>query len=328
MTNFKRCATRGSLGILISGAAAVAALLAAGPVASAQEGDGGEVDELRKQVRSLEAQVQALRAVINDSIDANRQQIASMNRALKGGSGGAVEAPPVAARAEKDTDAARPPPSLPKTAPGKGAPVAAVRGAKAARRGPEEVAGAIRGKVEVPAGEPVAYVYVENVFEPAVRGRKEVIQQKEKRFVPRWAVVQRGTTIEFPNNDNIYHNVFSLSSGNSFDLGLYNSSSEAKTHVFNEAGAVDIYCNIHPQMAASTLVVPNHYFSKVKADGTYEISGVPGGKRKVVAWAPGSHLTAQWVEVEGGGNAELNLKLESKAAGHKNKNGRAYGSYE
>jgi plastocyanin/outer membrane murein-binding lipoprotein Lpp len=314
--------------MFISGAVTVASLLAAGSLARAQEGDGGEVDELRKQVRSLEAQVQALRAIINDSIDANRQQIASMNRALKGGAPSASEAAP-APRAEKDTDTARPPPSLPKSGPIKGAPVASVRPGKgAARRGAEDPAGTIRGKVDVPAGEPVAYVYIENVFEPAVRGRKEVIQQKEKRFVPRWAVVQRGTTIEFPNTDNIYHNVFSLSSGNSFDLGLYNSSSEAKTHVFNEAGAVDIYCNIHPQMAASALVVPNRYFSKVKADGTYEIGGVPGGKRKVVAWAPGSHLTAQWVEVEGGGAAELNLKLESKAAGHKNKSGRAYGSYE
>ena len=327
MTNLKRSTTRVSLCRLISGAATVAALLAVGPMARAQEGDS-EVDELRKQVRTLEAQVTALRAVINDSIDANRQQIASMNRALKGGPAGASEAPPVAARGEKDSEV-RMPPSLPKAAPGKGGPMAATRPAAARRRGPDEpAAGVIRGKVEVPAGEPVAYVYVENVFEPAVRGRKEVIQQKEKRFVPRWAVVQRGTTIEFPNNDNIYHNVFSLSTGNSFDLGLYNSSSEAKTHVFNEAGAVDIYCNIHPQMAASTLVVPNRYFSKVKADGTYEIAGVPGGKRKVVAWAPGSHLTAQWVEVEGGGSAELNLKLESKAAGHKNKSGRAYGSYE
>lgn len=326
MTNLKRSTTRVSLGTFIL--VTVACLLTAGPVARAQDGEGGEVDELRKQIRVLEGQVQALRAVINDSIDANRQQIASMNRALKGGGTSASsEAAPVA-RGDKDTDSARPPPSLPRSAPAKGAPIAAVRPGKAGRRGSDEAVGTIRGKVEVPAGEPVAYVYVENVFEPAVRGHKEVIQQKEKRFVPRWAVVQRGTMIEFPNTDNIYHNVFSLSSGNSFDLGLYNSASEAKSHVFNEAGAVDIYCNIHPQMAASALVVPNRYFSKVKADGSYEITGVPGGKRKVVAWAPGSHLTAQWVEVEGGGGSELNLKLESKSAGHKNKSGRAYGSYE
>jgi plastocyanin/outer membrane murein-binding lipoprotein Lpp len=326
VTNLKHSPRRVPLATFISGAVAVASLLATGPVARAQEGENGEVDELRKQIRTLESQVQALRAVINDSIDSNRQQIASMNRVLKGGPAPSGEPPAPVARAEKDVDSARPPPSLPKTAPTKGS--LAARPGKAARRGPEEVAGTIRGKVEVPAGEPVAYVYVENVFEPAVRGRKEVIQQKEKRFVPRWAVVQRGTTIEFPNNDNIYHNVFSLSSGNSFDLGLYNSSSEAKTHVFNEAGAVDIYCNIHPQMAASTLVVPNRLFAKVKADGTYEIGGVPSGKRKVVAWAPGSHLTAQWVDLDGGAAAELNLKLESKSAGHKNKNGRAYGSYE
>jgi len=314
----------------ISGAATLLSLLATGPIARAQEGDASEVDELRKQVRALEAQVQALRGAINDSIDLNRQQIAGLNRALKGGAASTAEAPPPSSGAPGlagGSDNVRPPPSLPKSAPGKGAAAAAPGRGSARRRG-EDPVGVIRGRVEVPAGEPVAYVYVENIFEPAVRGRKEVITQKEKHFVPRWAVIQRGTTIEFPNSDNIYHNVFSLSSGNSFDLGLYNSSSEAKTHVFNEPGAVDIYCNIHPQMADSALVVPNRHFAKVKADGSYEITGIPGGKRKVVAWAPGSALTSQWVEVESGGTAELNLKLESKSAGHKNKAGRAYGSYE
>ena len=167
----------------------------------------------------------------------------------------------------------------------------------------------------MPGGEPVAYVYVENIFEPAVH-HKEVIQQKQKQFIPRWAVVQRGTTIEFPNNDNIYHNVFSLSSGNSFDLGLYNSSSDAKSQTFNEPGAVDIYCNIHPQMVASTLVVPNRYFAKVKSDGTYELAGVPSGKRKIVAWAPGLHLTSQWVQVDAGGvrGAELEAGVQVRGS--------------
>ena len=250
-----------------------------------------------------------------------------MNRALKGQGTAAVEAPPSPRAEAAPGDNVRPPPSLPKLPPSKGGAVATR--ASGRRRGGDEVAtGSIRGRVEVPGGEPVAYVYVENVFEPAVHGHKEVIQQKQKQFVPRWAVVQRGTTIEFPNNDSIYHNVFSLSSGNSFDLGLYNSSGEAKSQTFNEPGAVDIYCNIHPQMIASTLVVPNRYFAKVNGDGTYELAGVPAGKRKIVAWAPGSHLTSQWVQLDAGGSAELNLKLESKAAGHKNKAGRAYGSYE
>ena len=122
--------------------------------------------------------------------------------------------------------------------------------------------------------------------------------------------------------------MFSLSPGNSFDLGLYNSDGEAKTHAFNEPGSVDVYCNIHPQMQASVLVVPNRHFAKVKPDGTFEIPGVPTGRRKVVAWAPGSRVTADWVEVAAGGTVDLNLRLESKTPGHKNKSGQAYGSYE
>ena len=155
-----------------------------------------------------------------------------------------------------------------------------------------------------------------------------VIEQSGKKFVPGWAVVQRGTSITFPNKDNIYHNVFSLSAGNSFDLGLYNSGGEPKSHTFNEAGPVDIYCNIHPQMAASVLVVPNRHYAKVKPDGSFEIAGVPSGRRKLVAWAPGSRPTAEWVEVTGGGTADVKLSLDSKTPGHKNKAGQAYGSYE
>ena len=180
----------------------------------------------------------------------------------------------------------------------------------------------------MPAGEPVAYVYVENVLAPAVKGQRKVIEQSGKKFVPNWAVVQRGTSIAFPNMDNIYHNVFSLSSGNSFDLGLYNSGGEAKTHTFTEPGAVDVYCNIHPQMAASVLVVPNKHFAKVKGDGSFEIAGVPTGRRKVVAWAPGSRISADWVEVAAGSTVDVSLRLDSKASGHKNKSGQAYGSYE
>ena len=152
MTKLKWCTTRISLGKYVVGAAAVMSLLASGPIARSQEGDASEVEELRRQVRQLEAQVQALRAAINDSVDVNRQQIASLNRALKGQSPAAGEATPPP-RAEAPTDNVRPPPSLPKLAPAKGGAVATRSGGK--RRGGEEVAtGSIRGKVAVPRGSP------------------------------------------------------------------------------------------------------------------------------------------------------------------------------
>jgi plastocyanin len=204
----------------------------------------------------------------------------------------------------------------------------AARGSSHRSAANETSLGVVRGKVEVPAGEPVAYVYVENIVAPPAKGEHKTIQQSGKKFVPGWAVVQRGTAIEFPNRDNIYHNVFSLSAGNSFDLGLYNSGGDTKSHTFTEAGPVDVYCNIHPQMAASVLVVPNRYFAKVKGDGTFEIPGVPAGRRKVVAWAPGSRPTTDWIEVAGGRTAELTLKLDPKGSAHKNKSGQSYGSYE
>jgi plastocyanin len=304
-----------------------------------QAAEPADTEEMRREIRLLKSQVQTLKSAISEIAELDRQRAAILNKALSSMPTAADAAP--TARADKRpaespraADTTKPAaPSLPATTdvPPTPAPRAttAFRAPPRPRPQPVEIPhGALRGKVEVPAGEPVAYVYVENIAEPAVKGRRYVIQQVGKKFVPQWAVVQRGSVIEFPNLDNIYHNVFSLSSGNSFDLGLYNSSGDAKYHSFSEPGVVDIYCNIHPQMAASALVVPNRHFAKVKQDGTFEITGVPRGKRKVVAWAPGSRLTSQWVDLEGD-SADVSLKLESKGqGGHTNKYGRLYGSYE
>ena len=226
---------------------------------------------------SCRSQLQSLRTAIAEAAEMDRQRAAILTRALKNL---ATSRRRIRRRRVANPRRAR------RRGRGRAAARAAAASAPAARRASppprrgragRAVPGTIRGKVAVPGGEPVAYVYVENVLAPAVKGQRKVIEQTGKKFVPSWAVVQRGTAIQFPNMDNIYHNVFSLSSGNSFDLGLYNSGGEAKTHTFTEPGSVDVYCNIHPQMAASVLVVPNKLFAKVKPDGTFEIAGVPAG---------------------------------------------------
>jgi plastocyanin len=263
-----------------------------------------DIEELRREVRALEERLRALSAAATEVAELSMRSAAIWSRAL-GGDARAVEEVPSK------------PPAKPKPRPAP-APAAAA---------PREV-GTVRGKVNVPQGEPIAYVYVENVFAPPVRGKSVTIDQRNKTFVPGWAVIRRGTTIEFPNHDNIYHNVFSHAPGNSFDLGLYNSGEKAKAHAFQSPGAVDIYCNIHPNMAASVLVVPNDLYAKVQPDGTFVINNVPSGQRKIVAWSPGTSLAAQWVELQTGAASSVELTLELKSRVHKNKAGRAYGSYE
>lgn len=291
--------------------------------------ESSDVEELRREVRQLEAHIQSLRAAIGEAAELDRQRAAVLSRAVKNlpniPEAGEYSAP---SRSEAPAPASRPAASAPPAARAETASASSRRSAAAAAAPSEGPGGAIHGKVDVPAGEPVAYVYVDNILAPPVKGEHKVIQQSGKKFMPGWAVIQRGTSITFPNNDNIYHNVFSLSTGNSFDLGLYNSGGEPKSHTFSEAGPVDIYCNIHPDMAARVLVVPNRYFAKVKADGTFDIPGVPAGRRKIVAWAPGATAATEWVEVAGGHTADLHLKLEPKSSAHKNKAGQSYGSYE
>lgn len=183
------------------------------------------------------------------------------------------------------------------------------------------------GRIKVPSGEPVSYVYVENVRGRLVSGKRVKMVQSGKQFQPGWAVVEKGTVIEFPNEDPIYHNVFSRSKGNNFDLGLYRQGDETKSHRFIRPGPVDIFCNIHPRMAGRILVVPNKHFAKVAPDGSFKIEGVPAGRRKVVAWSPGSRTASAWVEVTENGEAKIDLELSKKDGAHRNKFGRPYGSY-
>jgi plastocyanin len=286
------------------------------------------LDELEREVQSLRGEVRALRLVLSQLAELDRQRAAVILRALESTSAPASPAParPAGRGAPPVAVAPIAPPVLPAPSPMAAAPEPP-EAQPAPKRESASAVGTIQGRVTMPSGEPVAYVYVENLRAAPVSGTV-TMEQLRKQFAPRWAVIQRGTTITFPNLDNVYHNVFSRSEGNSFDLGLYGGSDGAKSHMFVTAGAVDIYCNIHPQMSARVLVVPNQYFAKVKPDGTFVIPNVPTGKRKLVAWAPGSEPTSTWVDLAASGGGEQSLTLQPRSEGHMNKFGRPYGSYQ
>ena len=133
--------------------------------------------------------------------------------------------------------------------------------------------------------------------------------------------------MNFPNFDSIFHNVFSVSEGNTFDLGTARAGDPVKSYVMMNPGVVEIFCNMHSRMSASVLVAPSSLFARVEADGSFRIEGVPVGPHKISAWAGGGSIASQSVDVAAGGSA-VELTLNAAAAGaHKNKLGQPYGSY-
>lgn len=122
-----------------------------------------------------------------------------------------------------------------------------------------------------------------------------IIQQKDATFVPHVLPVLVGTTVVWPNQDDIYHNVFSMSQTKSFDLGLYNAEQPAKRVTFDQPGQVDVFCAIHTKMRCIVLVLTNPYFALVDRKGHYTISGIPAGTYRVRAWH--ERMPSQWKEI-------------------------------
>ncbi|HEX3694985.1 MAG TPA: hypothetical protein VH374_06305 [Polyangia bacterium] len=186
----------------------------------------------------------------------------------------------------------------------------------------------VEGKVSVSSGTlGDVFVYVDGVKGPAVHGKSIEIRQENKQFVPRLAVVQAGTSIIFPNYDSVYHNVFSTSPRNTFDLGSYRAGDKPRAVTLTSPGVVEIFCNMHQKMTADVLVVPSNLYTKVHADGSFRLDNVPVGARKVVVWSPNAKPVQQKVDVTAsGGQASFVLERE-EAKAHANKLGQAYGSY-
>lgn len=196
--------------------------------------------------------------------------------------------------------------------------------------------GTVRGNVSVlVAGKPKAdkkgvVVYLENVAGTVAKPKKSaVIRQREKQFDPPLTIVVKGTTVDFPNEDKIFHNVFSVSRPARFDLGLYKSGT-AKSVEMKRAGTVDVYCNIHPEMIAKVKVLENGYYTITGSDGKFEIGNVPPGEYPVVAWLPTGDEVKGTVTVKAGEAADVKLEVSevAKKDTHTRKDGTPYGRYK
>jgi plastocyanin len=127
-------------------------------------------------------------------------------------------------------------------------------------------------------------VYLKDIaVKGAVPTSHAQIRQENESFVPRVVAITRGSTVDFPNFDPYFHNVFSLSGAATFDLGRY-PDGQSRSRQFTRAGIVKVYCHIHSQMSATILVLDHPYFTTPDENGDFALQNVPPGTYTLVAW--------------------------------------------
>jgi plastocyanin len=155
--------------------------------------------------------------------------------------------------------------------------------------------------------------------------------QKDKMFMPHLLVVPTGSSVEFPNQDPFFHNVFSLFNGKRFDLGLYESGTSRNVR-FDREGVSYIFCNIHPEMGAVVVSLSTPYWSVSNPSGGITIHGVPPGSYRMHVWSEAARVansaeTERTVQVGGApvhlGDIILNVAADPLTH-HKNKFGEDY----
>jgi hypothetical protein len=136
----------------------------------------------------------------------------------------------------------------------------------------------------------------------------EILNQLGARFQPDLIAVPVGSTVEFPNSDPIFHNVFSLSKAQPFDLGYYRKG-QSRTVKFNHPGVVQVYCHIHANMYAAIVVTASPWFQKPSPDGSFSFANVPAGRYRLTAWHKIAGLHKVDIEVPETGSSDVTIRV-------------------
>jgi plastocyanin len=165
--------------------------------------------------------------------------------------------------------------------------------------------GEVAGRI-LAGGRPAAdaVIWLEAPGAPRAREGRFVIRQRNMEFVPRVLAVPVGSTVDLPNDDRIFHNVFSFANGKPFDLGLYPTGASKRITV-DRAAVNRIYCNIHPHMAAYIVAVDSPYYATTGKAGTFTMRDVPAGRYTYHAWRSGADMLSATITVGEGQPVEV-----------------------
>src|SRR5215468_4455484 len=176
-------------------------------------------------------------------------------------------------------------------------------------------AGEVKGKVTatgLKSGGSIV-VYIDTIpgkkFDPPTQ--HVAVDQRNMLFVPRTVVILQGTTVDFLNHDNVAHNVYwpSINGEKRFRHSMtIVSPNQQKSFQFDNVGAAELLCNIHPEMIGYVVVVPTPYFALTSNDGTFSIKDVPPGSYTLKTWREDGKPTTQKITTgEGATNADITV---------------------
>jgi plastocyanin len=126
--------------------------------------------------------------------------------------------------------------------------------------------------------------------------RHAVIDQRDKMFMPHVTVITQGTTVDFPNDDTVFHNVFAFYQAKKFDLGMYPQGASKKV-TFDKTGLVVLLCNVHSDMSAFIMVVDTPYYAISDKRGNFQISDLPPGHYTLHAWHESGVATTEPIDI-------------------------------
>jgi plastocyanin len=154
-----------------------------------------------------------------------------------------------------------------------------------------------------------AVIYLQGEFPAGADDQPPTVQvgQKQFQFVPALLAVRKGTRVEFPNQDDEYHNVLSYSKAKEFDLGRYLKSEKPPVVVFDKAGVVELNCEIHEHMRGYVVVLDTPHFTTTEAEGRFRLAGLPPGKYTLKAWLNPKTIWQQPVELAAGAVLRVNF---------------------